>query len=44
MGTRSNNFAFTGSLGNYSAYTMRGHDGIILRTKGGASKNRIKNA
>jgi len=35
-------FAFTGSLGNVSAYTMRGSDKIILRTKGGASKKKIK--
>jgi hypothetical protein len=44
MGILSNNLTFTGSLGNLSAYTMRGHDGIILRSKGGASKSRIKNA
>lgn len=33
---------FTGSLGNMSAYTMKGSDKIILRMKGGASKNKIK--
>jgi hypothetical protein len=35
-------FAFTGSISNLSAYRMRGHDKIILRTKGGASKDKIK--
>lgn len=34
---------FTGKLGNLSAYTMQGHEGIILRGKGGASKEMIKN-
>lgn len=33
---------FTGSLGNLSAYRMRGHDQIILRTKGGASREKIQ--
>jgi hypothetical protein len=33
---------FTGGLGNVSAYTLRGSDKIILRTKGGASKEKIK--
>jgi len=33
---------FTGSLSNYSAYTMHGHEGVILRTKGGASKRHIE--
>lgn len=33
---------FTGRLGSVSAYRMRGIDRIILRTKGGASKNQIK--
>ena len=37
-------FLFTGSLGNVSAYTMRGTDKIILRTKGGATKQMIKTA
>jgi hypothetical protein len=35
-------FTFTGSLGNISAYKRRGSDKIILRTKGGASKSKIK--
>lgn len=34
---------FTGSIGNLSAYKRRGSDKIILRTKGGASKDKIKN-
>lgn len=33
---------FTGSVNNLTAYTMRGHNGIILRTKGGASKRNIE--
>ena len=33
---------FTGKLQNISAYRMRGSDKIILRMKGGASKERIK--
>ena len=44
MGTLSNNFDFTGRLGKVSAYTMRGHDGIVVRSRGGASKSRIKHA
>jgi len=35
-------FTFIGPIDNLSAYTMRGVDGIILRKKGGASKNKIK--
>jgi hypothetical protein len=33
---------FTGALGNLSAYSMRGSDRIVLRTKGGPSRQRIK--
>lgn len=33
---------FTGSIGNLSAYRMRGVDRIILRKKGGATKRQIK--
>ena len=33
---------FTGSMGVISAYRMRGHDKIIMRGKGGASKGKIK--
>lgn len=36
------NILFTGSLGNLSAYKRRGSDKIIMRTKGGASKSKIK--
>jgi hypothetical protein len=35
---------FTGKLGTFSAYKMKGSDKIILRTKGGASKAKIKKA
>jgi hypothetical protein len=35
-------FAFTGKIGNVSAFTMRGYDKIFLRGKGGASKRKIK--
>jgi hypothetical protein len=35
-------FGFTGSIGNISAYKMRGSDKVILRSKGGPSKNKIK--
>jgi len=35
-------FGFTGSLGKLSAYKMRGVDKTILRTRGGASKQKIK--
>jgi hypothetical protein len=33
---------FTGSISNLTAYTMRGHEGIVLRTKGGPVKSHIK--
>lgn len=36
------NIQFTGSLDNFTAYTRRGTDGILLRRKGGASKKKIK--
>ena len=36
------NFMFTGSMMNVSAYKMQGSDKIILRTKGGPSKSKIK--
>ncbi len=42
MGTLNNDLSFTGSVGNLSAYTMRGHDKVILRTKGGATKRQIQ--
>ena len=34
--------SFTGRIGNLSAYKMRGVEGIVLRQKGGASKEKIK--
>ena len=34
--------AFTGSMAGLSAYTMRGVDGIIIRQKGGPSKQQVK--
>ncbi len=34
---------YTGPVGDTSAYKMRGVDKIILRSKGGASRERIKN-
>lgn len=33
---------YTGPVGDASAYRMRGHDQIILRNKGGASRERIR--
>ncbi len=42
MATLQPGFTFTGSLGNMSAYKMRGSEKIILRTKGGPSKEKIK--
>jgi hypothetical protein len=35
---------FVGPVGPVSIYKMRGHDGLVMRTKGGANKKRIKNA
>ena len=43
MSKLEGNILFTGSMGNLSAYKRRGSDKIILRTKGGASKDKIKN-
>lgn len=42
MAKAKGNIQFTGSMGNVSAYTRRGSDTIILRTKGGASKQQIR--
>ncbi|OIR01131.1 hypothetical protein GALL_167640 [mine drainage metagenome] len=42
MASLKGNIAFTGSLGNLSAYTRKGSNNIILRTKGGASGKAIK--
>ncbi|MBT1685198.1 hypothetical protein [Dawidia soli] len=35
---------FTGTLGDFSAYRMRGSGKIVIRKKGGASKEQIRNA
>jgi hypothetical protein len=35
---------FTGSLGNLSAYRMKGSDKIVVRTKGGPSKQKVATA
>lgn len=43
MGKLESEIQFTGSIGNLTAYRMRGVDKIIVRRKGGASKERIKN-
>ena len=44
MGTLLNNFMFTGRLGPASAYTMRGHDKIVIRSRGGAKKHVIQSS
>lgn len=44
MAKLTSDILFKGSLKDISAYTMKGADGIILRTKGGASKEKIKTA
>jgi hypothetical protein len=44
MGKLLPNLTFTGSVSNFSAYTMRGHDKVIIRSKGGASKEKIQTA
>jgi len=36
-------FKLNGSIAGISFYTMRGSDKVIMRTKGGASKEKIKN-
>ncbi len=42
MARLKGNFDFTGKLGNISAYKIKGKGETVLRTKGGASKNKIK--
>lgn len=42
MAQLESDFTFTGPIGNLSAYRMRGVDKIILRKKGGASRQRIQ--
>jgi hypothetical protein len=42
MARLQQNITFIGRLGNLSAYTMQGSDKVIIRTKGGATKQKIK--
>jgi hypothetical protein len=42
MGILKGGLPFTGSIQGLSAYTMRGSDKIILRSKGGATKKQIQ--
>ncbi len=42
MGQLHSSFDFTGKLGNISAYKRRDSDKIIIRTKGGPTKNQMK--
>ena len=42
MATLQPGFFFTGTLGNISAYKMKGTDKIILRQKGGPAKKKIQ--
>ena len=42
MARLTGNFDFTGKLGNISAYKINGTGKTVLRTKGGASKHKIK--
>ncbi|GGH57443.1 hypothetical protein HNQ91_000218 [Filimonas zeae] len=44
MAKLTSEILFKGRLGDVSAYTMKGASGIILRTKGGATKEKIKTA
>ena len=44
MAKLGSNFDFIGSLGPISAYKMRGVEGIVVRKKGGASKEKVKNS
>jgi len=44
MSILKGNIQMTGSAGGYSFYTRRGSDKVIMRTKGGATKNQIANS
>ncbi len=44
MARLNNDLTFSGSLGNLSAYKMKGVEKVVIRTKGGASKHKIKTA
>ncbi|HEY1166391.1 MAG TPA: hypothetical protein VGE90_14525 [Chitinophaga sp.] len=41
MATLEEGFEFTGSLGKFSAYRMKGSDKIIIRKKGGPSRQQV---
>lgn len=43
MGKMNDGFSFTGSVGNLSVFPMKGVDKPVVRTKGGPSKEKIKN-
>jgi hypothetical protein len=43
MASLAKGFGYIGSLGDISAYRMQGVDRIVVRTKGGASKDKIRN-
>lgn len=42
MANLTGDFGFTGKLGNISAYRLKGTGEIILRTKGGATRQKIR--
>jgi hypothetical protein len=42
MATMNSDFSLQGGFGNLSAYKRKGSDKIIVRTKGGGSKHKIK--
>jgi hypothetical protein len=44
MAKLDGNFGFTGTLGKLSAYKKKGTEGIVLRTKGGPSRDQVKHA
>jgi len=44
MAIANGDFSFSGKLGNVSAFKKHGSDKTILRTKGGASKQKIRTA
>lgn len=44
MARLTSNITFTGSLGDLSAYKMRGSEKIILRTKSGPTKQKVKHS
>src|ERR1700759_215971 len=42
MGNIISGSDFTGSVGPLTVFKMRGHDKLVIRSKGGASKRKIK--